>query len=319
MSDFKNNSDLLNLLLKYWKQLATVAFVALILSAVFSSPWVITPKFKSFAVLYPANIIPMGSETATEQMLQVLESDEIRDSLAAAYNLYDWYGIDPEYKSAKSAFINEYQGNVTFRKTEYESVVIEVLDESPLQAKEMVQSIIYYFNRKQRSLQKEKAQEVVKILSTQVARKKAEMDSMETILTDIRQNYGILDYALQTEYATERYLEVISTPSKRANAKEIEPLLEALKEKGGEFMAISEHLWRVRGSYNDLKEQLEEAQRDVEKDLTYSNIIINPVESDKKAYPVRWLIVAASVLGTLLLAILVVGIIENLKQPATTS
>jgi capsule polysaccharide export protein KpsE/RkpR len=253
----------------------------------------------------------MGTETPTEQMLQVLESDHIRDSIINLYHLAEDYGIDLSKPSSQSVLIKEYQGNISARKTEYESVVIEVMDADPTQARDMVNSIIYFFNRKERLLQKDKALELVKILTEQVNRKKSEMDSMETVLTNIRQNYGILDYSLQTEYATERYLEVISTPGRQANAKEIEPLLKALKEKGGEFLALNEHLWRIRGSYNDLKEQLESAERDVEKNLTYCNVITNPVVADKKSYPIRWLIVTISVLSTLLLSLLFLGIIEN--------
>ena len=314
MSEYKNNSELLGLLLKWWKQLAIISAIAIVVSAVFSSSFIITPKYQSFAVLYPSNIIPMGTETETEQMMQVLESDVIRESIVSLYHLYDAYQINPEGKSARTELINQYQENVVYSRTEFESVVIEVLDEDPVQARDMVQSIITFFNSKERSLQQEKALELVKILDTQLQKKKAEMDSMDAILTGIRQDYGILDYSLQTEYATERYLEVISTPSKKMNAKEIEPLLNALKEKGGEFMALNEHLWRVRGGYNDLKEQLEAAQRDVEKNLTYCNVITNPVVADKKAYPIRWLIVTVSVLATLLVSILFLGIMENFRE-----
>ncbi|MGB0917520.1 MAG: hypothetical protein ACPGU4_08020 [Flavobacteriales bacterium] len=315
MSEYKNSPELLGLLLRWWKQLALIAVVALILSAIFSSPIVLAPKYKSFAVLYPANIIPMGTETPTEQLLQVLESDQIRDSVAHRYNLYESYGIDPSATAAKTALIREYQSNVVFKKTEYESVVIEVMDTDPVNAKGMVEAIIHFFNKKERFLQQEKAMELVKILNEQVDKKKHEMDSMETVLTNLRKDYGILDYDLQTEYATERYLEVVSTPKLKANSKEIEPLLNALKEKGGEFQAINEHLWRVRGSYNNLKEQLEGAIRDVEKNLTYCSIITNPVVADKKAYPIRWLIVLISVMGTLLVSVLFLGITENLRTP----
>ncbi|MFT6209467.1 MAG: capsular polysaccharide biosynthesis protein [Bacteroidia bacterium] len=313
MSEYKNNSHLLGLIIKWWKQLLSVAVIALVLSTVFSSPFIITPKYKSFAVLYPANIIPMGTETHTEQMMQVLDSDVIRDSVISLYHLYEAYQIDPEGESARSELTKRYQENVVYSRTEFQSVIIEVLDENPVQARDMVESIITFFNSKERSLQQEKALELVKILDVQLGKKKAEMDSMDAILTGIRQNYGILDYSLQTEYATERYLEVISTPSKKMNAKEIEPLLNALKEKGGEFMALNEHLWRVRGSYNDLKEQLESAQRDVEKKLTYCNVITNPVVADKKSYPIRWLIVTASVLATLLISLLFLAFVENLR------
>lgn len=319
MSEKRLNSEVFGLVLRWWKQLVGVAVIALVLSAIFSSPFVIAPKYKSFAVLYPANIIPMGTETPTEQMLQVLESDNIRDSIVNLYHLYEAYNIDPAAKSANASLIREYQSNVSHRKTEYESVIIEVLDEDPVQARDMVLSVISFFNKKERELQKDKAIELVKILDEQVTKKKNEMDSMEAILYGIRKDFGILDYKLQTEYATERYLEVISTPGKQAAAKEIEPLLNNLKEKGGEFMSLNEHLWRIRGGYNNLKEQLEAAHRDVEKNLTYCNIISNPVTSDKKAYPIRWLIVLVSVMGTLMMTILFLSILENVRGTIANS
>lgn len=316
MNSEYNNSVLFSLLVRWWRQLLAVGLLALILSALFSSSFVITPKYKSFAVLYPANIIPMGVETPNEQMLQVLESDNIRDSIVELYNLYETYEINPDAAAAKTALIREYQSNVTFRRTEYLSVVIEVLDADPVRARDMVNSVIYFFNKKERLLQMEKSMELVKILEEQVAKKKAEMDSAEAVLAGIRKEYGILDYSLQTEYATERYLEVISTPGKQSAAKEIEPLLEALKEKGGDFISLNEHLWRIRGSYNNLKEQLEAAIRDVEKDLTYCNVITNPVVADKKAYPIRWLIVVISVAGTLLMTLLFLSLLENVRAAA---
>jgi len=318
MTDYRNNSSIWSLLVKWKKELAVLGLITLVLSSVFSSSWVIDPKFKSFAVLYPANIIPMGTETPTEQMLQVFDSDQIRDSIIKLYDLYTVYNVSPDAIGSRSEMIREYQSAVTARKTEYESVVIEVLDKDPIRSRDMVNSMIHFFNKKEKLMQKEKSMELVIILTRQVSEKKHEMDSMEAVLTGIRKEYGILDYDLQTEYATERYLDVITTPSKRNSAKEIEPLLTALKERGGEFVALNEHLWRTRGSYNDMKEKLELAQQDVEKQLTYCNIITHPEIADKKAYPIRWLIVLGSILGTLLTALVVIAILENFRASSVS-
>lgn len=314
MSNYSNSAKLVSLLGKWRKELVIVAAVAAVLSTFFSSSLIIAPRYSSFAVLYPSNIIPMGTETPTEQMLQLLESDQIRDSIINYYDLHSVYGIPRDADGSRSRLLRKYNSMVTTRKTEYESVVIEVLDTDAQRASDMVNSIIHYFNRKAKQLQKEKSVELVVIVTSQLAEKKHEMDSMEAVLTGIRKEYGILDYGLQTEYATERYLDVITTPAKRASAKEIEPLLNALKEKGGEFVALNEHLWRTRGSYNNLKEQLEKARQDVEKQLTYCNIISHPEVADKKAYPIRWLIVLTSVLGALLVAFVAIAVIENLRE-----
>ena len=290
----------------------TVAVVAGILAAVFSSSIFIDPKYRSSAVLYPANIIPMGTETPTEQMLQVLESDEIMLTLSREFHLFNHYNIDSSKAGTRTLLKEEFQDNVTFEKTKYESVIIEVLDTDPVQAKNMVDRIIHQFNQKEKTMQKEKSIELVTILKHQLTLKKAEMDSMDARLKELRVTHGILDFALQTEYATERYLEVATAPGAEKYKKEVEPILAALKEHGGEYVALTEHLWRVRGMYNNLKESLEAAIKDVEKHLTYSNVVTYPEVADKKAYPVRWLILVVSVVASMLFALLAIGcLIEN--------
>ena len=49
-------------------------------------------------------------------------------------------------------------------------------------------------------------------------------------------------------------------------------------------------------------------------DLTYSNIVTEPFPADKKAFPVRWVVVALSGLGAFLLSIVIIFIIENRKR-----
>ncbi|MFT4523866.1 MAG: capsule polysaccharide export protein KpsE/RkpR [Bacteroidia bacterium] len=311
MSEFFNNNQILSLVFRWWKQLAIVAVVAALLSAVFSSATFIEPKYKSAAVLYPANIIPMGTETPTEQMLQVLESDAIMEALSTEFGLYGHYGIDSSKIGHRTKLRDEFEENVSFEKTKYESVVLEVMDIDPKLAKVMVDRMIHHFNLKEKSMQKEKSIELVKILEVQVKNKKEEMDSLEARLKDLRVTHGILDFALQTEYATERYLQVVTGPGSDKYRKEVEPILESLKEHGGEYVSLTEHLWRVRGTYNNLKESLEAAVKDVEKHLTYCNVVTSPVVSDKKSYPIRWLIVLVSVASCLLFSLVVLSFLNN--------
>ena len=68
---------------------------------------------------------------------------------------------------------------------------------------------------------------------------------------------------------------------------------------------MSEHLFRMRGTYNDLKVSHDVALRDVVKDLTYANVVTHPIVADKKSYPIRWLIVLISGSASFLLAFLV--------------
>lgn len=314
MSDYFDNTNLLSIVQKWRKQLLIITFAALILSAVFSASWFIKPKYKSNAVIYPANIIAFGSETPDEQMVQIFQSDDIKTQIANEFNLYETYGIDTtKDKSYKTKLLKQFNDNITIEKTELVSVKIEALHTNPVVARDIVNRMIDLFNQKERSLQKEKSMELVSILKQQLEKRRIEMDSMELLVRDIRVNYGILDYALQTEYATERDLITRTTPGQKGYADEVAPLLKNLQEKGGEFVSLNEHLWRVRGTFNDLKVQHDNALRDVEKNLTYCNIVTSPFVADKKSYPVRWLIVAVSTLSALLFSLIVISIIENSK------
>ena len=206
---------------------------------------------------------------------------------------------------------NEFKDNISIGKTEYESVKMEILDIDPGVANEMVKSIISQFNEKERSLQKEKAIELVKIIKAQLDKKKVEMDSMEDAIKNIRVNYGILDYGLQTRYATKEYLHKSGSDDKKEGTH---VLINNIKEKGGEFVSLNEHIYKVRATYDELKVQYENSLRDVEKDLTYSNVVTSPFPADKKSYPVRWLLMLISACATLLFSVIVVSSLESFRE-----
>jgi hypothetical protein len=71
-------------------------------------------------------------------------------------------------------------------------------------------------------------------------------------------------------------------------------MLKVLSENGEDFNSLTEHLWRIRGTYNDMKVTYDVAYRDVVKELSYANVVTHPLVADKKSYPVRWLIVLIS-------------------------
>ncbi|PLX11143.1 MAG: hypothetical protein C0594_03990, partial [Marinilabiliales bacterium] len=96
--------------------------------------------------------------------------------------------------------------------------------------------------------------------------------------------------------------------------KQINQILNNIKELGGEFKETSNMLWSELESYRKLKMQYDEALQEVEKEITYAQIISSPFPADKKSYPVRWVIVLLSAIATLFFTIVVVGFIESKKK-----
>ena len=311
---FFNSADLMQLILRWKKHLIIVGLISLVGSVLFSSPIFIKPKFKSFALIYPSNLIAYSTESATEQMLQLTQSYDIRDEIINTFHLFEHYDIDTlKNKIFKSEVYKKYDENIIIKKTEYESMEITVYDTDPLIASQIVDSIVHYFDLKARSLQIEKSHEVMVIALDQLKNKKNQLDSMENLLHEYSTKYGLLDYKSQSKEVTRAYMRGLTSNDKKV-INESNRIMQGLMDKGTEFNSINEHLWRLRGTYNDLKLIYENAYRDVYKELTYANVVTRPFPSDKKAYPVRWLIVLISVGSSLLLAFMILLIFDSKKK-----
>ncbi|NNC85456.1 MAG: hypothetical protein HKO56_08960 [Bacteroidia bacterium] len=305
---------IIKLLLKWKKPIIIIMLVAAVASYVFTLPVFITPKFKSEAIFYPSNLSPYSDESPTEQLLQLLQSEDIRDNLIEDFNLFEHYEIDIEQEFPKTEMYNRIKENIKFSKTEFESINMTVWDTDARIAAEVSDSIMSYVHALARRLQKEKVQEVYDIIKVQVNYKKYEMDSMERSLNELRNKYGILDYEEQTKSLTEVYYKALVEGKYHSSNRNIELVLKNLKEKGGDFISLSEHLYRTRGAFNDLKVELEEAEREIKRKLTYTNLITKPVAAERKAYPVRSLMMVIIVGSVFFLTILLIILFEKYKS-----
>ncbi|MFM7218314.1 MAG: hypothetical protein ACKO1U_09870 [Bacteroidota bacterium] len=312
-NSFFNSVEFLQLIQRRSKELLFVGIGSTVLAVVFSSSFFIPPKFKSYAIIYPSNLIAYSTESTTEQMLQIAQSSDIRDEVIRNLDLYKHYKIDTlTNKQFRSEVIGMFEDNVTIKKTEYESMEITAYDTDPKVACMIVDSMIRYFNIKARQLQREKSEEVMIIHRDQMMRTKVQMDSMEAMLKDLRQRYGILDYDKQSQEVIRGLFWNLASGNNKGTV-EAKEMIGNLKDIGGMFHETTEHLWRTRGMYNDIKLLYENDYRDVHKILTYTNVVTKPQVADKKAYPIRWLIVVVTVVSSLLLAFILLVIIEARK------
>ena len=173
METFFRNKNLFEFVWK-WKWIYVITIIiAVIASIVFSGPTFIKPKFKSVAIAYPSNLQEYSEESKTEQMLQVLQSEQLKLKLIDAFHLYSHYNIDTKYKYAQTAIFGELNDNISISKTSYESVKIDVLDYYPDTAKMMVDSIISFYNQIVRKIQNAKYKEVIDIDKEQISDRKS--------------------------------------------------------------------------------------------------------------------------------------------------
>ena len=136
---FKN---LVYIVKKRFKFFVIVTILAA-LSGVFFSSWrFMTPRYESHAIVFPKNLEPYSEESETEQMLQLLQFSEIKDTLVFKFDMYKRWGLKPNEPEYKYWLNLLYEERVRIAPTKYESIKIECQDETPHVAKEMVEEII---------------------------------------------------------------------------------------------------------------------------------------------------------------------------------
>ncbi|MGQ9848033.1 MAG: hypothetical protein ACUVQP_11125, partial [Bacteroidales bacterium] len=204
---------------------------------------------------------------------------------------------------------NEYNRNVSISKTEYESIEIEVLDEDKNVAKDMVDSIIAFYNYKVAELHKRKQKEIMKIMLKAMNDKKREIDSIESKLIEMRTKYGIINVTSQSIEATKGMI---------AGNKQAADLYKNLEQYGGYYKELDSLSWHFRKQYISYKSQYENAVREYNKNITYAQVVQYPFPADKKSYPVRWAIIALTLVGGLIVALIGIAFVESKNQKKTS-
>lgn len=307
MDNIFNNVRLLDIIIKWKYHLLAVIVAAVLLSVLFSSPIFITPLYKSYAIVYPSNISPYSDENETEQMIQMLQSRDIRDSVIRKFNLAKHWKIDSTYEYFVSTMVYFWDQRVKIGKTPNEAVEVEVLDPDPQVASDMAAAIVDFYNIKVRGLHKEKFGEVIENYNYIMRVKQSYIDSLSKEEVSLGIKYGMLDYEGQTREVMRAYFQ------NRGNG-EVQKYKRNLEEHGGEITKLDEMIKSESGTLAQLKLDADRALMDYHRKYTHANVLSKPFAADKKSYPVRWLIVVMSTVAALFFALIVAGVIENRKN-----
>lgn len=327
--DFESTNFII-FLFQWRKPLIIIMAIALVASIIFSHPFFITPKFKSTVVLYPTSsssiakallsenatakqdVLQIGEEEQTEQMLQILSSSIIRDKIIEKYNLMDHYEIDRDFKYKRTKLFKTYDNNITFRRTEYMAVKITVLDRDPVIAANMANDIAELLDSTKNIMQKERAMHGFHIVQSEYLQLKAEIQAMEDSLTSLRM-LGVYDYESQSEMINQQ----LAIELARGNEKGITALedrLSVLARYGGPYVSIRDQLEHEKKQLSEVKAKYEEAKIDAEEVLPQKFVVESAYPAEKKSYPIRWIIVLVSTFSAFILGILVLAVMDSLSR-----
>ena len=299
MNKYFDNTPMLKAILKWKWHIVIITIIAAIAGAIFSGPTFITPKYKSEAVVYPNNLSErygFSDETFTEQMLQIMESQEIVDSIIKIFDLMDHYEIGKNYKYAKTAVLGEYHDRISVSKTPYDAAKIKVLDKDPEIACAIVNEIIRLYNVKFGEIYRGMKMDEAKMYEKNLAKKYEFIDSLKKELTKITSDGNMINYLYLSKGNSIAYFD-------EGNDNNPENISNAI--------ALVELIASETAAYSEERIEYDRALRKAEGDIKFLNVVSRPFVADKKATPVRWIIVVLSGISAFLCSVLSVVLIEK--------
>lgn len=320
-----------DLLIYMWDKrvpLVLISLLAAIASTIIS--FTITPKFRSTVVMFPttstsisknllsdnftgrSTLYEIGEEEQSEQLMQILNSEQIMNRIIEKYNLMEHYEIDPESKFPMTYLYAEYRSNVKFKLTEYLSVVVDVLDKDPQLAADIANDIAAQVDTVFNNMLKQRAVDAFHLVEKEYMEINGTMNESQDTLNKIRA-LGINDYESQSERFHEALGRAINEGNSRAQ-RIIQAKLDTLSRYGGLYTSIRDQLAYETSLHSRLKQRYQEAKLEAEQNLTHKFIVDSAYKAEKKAYPKKSIIVIISTIAAFLLTLITLIVVENIRK-----
>ena len=310
--------EVIAFLFKWKTHLFIITILSAVITAIVLSPIFITPKFKSKALFYPSTTnsisselfygikdkakdpLMFGDEEIDEQYMQLLESGNLKSKIMAQFNLMEHYKIDQNRLDKYAALGNKYASNIKTKRTNYNSIEIEVLDEDPKMAADIANGIMAYVDTVKNEIQGRLAKQVFAIVKEQYDNKLAYVDSLKLrmkilgvkgVYLGIKGVYGSPQAKMET--------------GKGSNN---------ISENGAEYVALEEELKFEVEHLTELRLKYEQAKVDMDAKLSHVFVVEYALPAEGKAYPVRSIIIIISCLISFVMACLVLVVIEKYNQ-----
>ncbi|MEY3398391.1 MAG: hypothetical protein RL220_985 [Bacteroidota bacterium] len=321
-----DSSNLLVLLLKWRKPLLIICAAAAVISAAVSL--IIREKYKSTTIMYAVqqhsfgdqlleenkleDFLAYGEEEDAERLLQLLNSDQIRDRIIEKYDLWTVYDIPRDQKGAKTLMGKEYNDNVTSKLTKFGSIEVSVLDYEAERAANMANDIALYVDTLSNQMRRERAQQALQFAQSSLNKLEEEIRLLEDSMRIIRE-MGIYDYEEQIIAFSEQFGTAIAEGHpERANT--IKEQMDFLSKYGTLYNKLELNIFAAHDQREILKKRCDNISIDVLSDLDAKYTQDKAVPADKKAYPIRWLIVVMSTAAAFVFGFITLLITNSIRD-----
>lgn len=275
-------------------------------------------QYKSTAVLFPArqfsvsklvieanagnqeDYMMFGDADDCEKLMQLLQNDALKLKVADAFHLWDrWKMKDTIF--ALHYLRQKWDDQVVIKRTEYNSVRVEVYDYTADSAAFVANGISDYVDSVRFDMNRRLTGGVLKIVKTEFDSTVKRMKLLEDSLNVLR-SMGVLHYKEQVKAYSKSYAHAIEKNDLSA-IKRLESKLDTLKKFGGAYQNIKDNLERYAAKYPDIKMKYDEALVNYNSIIPIKFVVEKAKPDEFKARPKRMIIVLIGVLAANLMAL----------------
>jgi uncharacterized protein involved in exopolysaccharide biosynthesis len=326
-----NSFSLINYIWQWRKLFLIVCFVAGVLAIVFTHRTIIRPQFTATTIIYAPrtnsvsktltnetninerlDIKAYAIEEETEQMMQILNSRELKDVLIERYDLINYYGIKTNRKAWKAKLYETLENFMKIKRTQYGAISISVTDWDPERAAIMANDIASELDTIKNRIERERALGACRALEIQINEAEVECKKIIDSLNVLAKN-GVFYYDYQVERVMQQYAIAIAQGN-TAGVQRLQKELEKMEKWGNtantlrrEQLFISDHIGLIRVKLLD-------AQMDAYGTVPVKFVVQNAVAPDKKSYPKKIIIGLLSVFSTFIVTLMILLFIDKIKK-----
>ncbi|MCL1851234.1 MAG: Wzz/FepE/Etk N-terminal domain-containing protein [Bacteroidetes bacterium] len=331
MNNEFNSFSLINYVWKWRKLFLIVCFIVGVLTIVITHRTIIRPRFTSTAIIYAPrtnsvskiltnetninerlDIKAYAIEEETEQMMEILNSREIKDVLIERYDLLNYYGIKTNRKAWKAKLYETLENLMNIKRTQYGAIAISVTDWDPERAASMANDIAAELDTLKNRIERERALGACKALEILIQEAEIECQKITDSL-DVLAKKGVFYYDYQVERVIQQYAVALGQGN-MAGVQRLQKELEKLEKWGNKANALRREQLNIGDQIGLIRAKLLDAQMDAHGIVPVKFVIQKAIATDKKSYPKKIIIGILAEVGAFILTLMILLFIDKIKQ-----
>lgn len=314
--------------------------------------------FKSTAVFYPTNpqttdpdrIVTEGGKLELsgrnedlDRVITIGTSQPVAEYVIGKYKLHEHYKMGtPGDEMADQATLDEFNGNLSIVHTERDAIELTFQDQDKQLAAKVANALVSVIDSFNQQLTLDNRRRVLDLYSTRYHYLQREYNQARTTLVAGRRRYGIHGLEMESRYLAKEIIETESALRRAeaagndAKARELRRALAGLTTgEGGNLINLENYIQgtdsmnTVYARFNDLQTRLvnaksayENANLAIKGRISSLYVVQKAYPAARKSKPIRWLIVASSVVITFALSVIFITLLELYRRhgrPQTVS